>query len=142
MLEETPSGVYIQDRGLSRWDTCAAQAVLEAHGGCLYQLRPLAVGSADAPPQLVRYTYAKGAVNADFAPGVIKLNKYNAAAGVLSEADTAKGAPKRYAESAEQLKPYSNCLGLFALKNADEAGIAAARAAILKAAATSPPEFD
>ena len=27
--------LYIQDRGVSRWDTCAAEGVLEAHGGRL-----------------------------------------------------------------------------------------------------------
>ncbi|EKX53721.1 hypothetical protein GUITHDRAFT_64161 [Guillardia theta CCMP2712] len=38
MLLEGKGGMYIQDRGVSRWDTCAAQAVIEAYGGLLCRL--------------------------------------------------------------------------------------------------------
>ena len=143
VLEE-PRGCYIQDRGVSRWDTCAAQAVLEAHGGMLVQLHPLASGAADAPPTVLPYRYVKGAVNANFVPGLVPLSKYNAASGTLSADELAKGkgAPPRYATSAEQLKPYANTLGLFAIRHADPENLEAARAAILRAAAQKPPAFD
>lgn len=141
VLEEV-NGCYIQDRGVSRWDTCAPQAVLEAHGGCLLQLQPLCAGAADAPPELVAYKYLKGPSNADFVPGLTALNKYNAASGSLSEAESGKGAPKKYATEREQLKPYSNGLGLFALSSLAPEAIAAARAALLRAKARHEMEFD
>ena len=37
MLLEKGS-IYLQDRGVSRWDTCASQAILEAYGGVLCKL--------------------------------------------------------------------------------------------------------
>jgi fructose-1,6-bisphosphatase/inositol monophosphatase family enzyme len=36
--QQRKAAAYIQDRGVSRWDTCAAQAVLEATGGVLCKL--------------------------------------------------------------------------------------------------------
>ncbi|EOD27438.1 hypothetical protein EMIHUDRAFT_457163 [Emiliania huxleyi CCMP1516] len=41
LLLEGEASCYIQDRGVSRWDSCAAQAVLEAHGGCFAKLAAL-----------------------------------------------------------------------------------------------------
>ena len=96
-----PPSVYIQDRGVSRWDTCAAQAVLEAQGGILYNLERFL---QDAPPPLTTtrtntnnedenaaaedissfsYTYRQTDTNLDFVPGVAVLTKYNAAAAMV-----------------------------------------------------------
>ena len=54
MLLENKGGVYIQDRGLSRWDTCAAQAVIEAYGGSLGILLPCRRGSS------IEFTHCTG----------------------------------------------------------------------------------
>ena len=136
VLEEA-CGCYIQDRGVKRWDTCAAQAALEAHGGCLVQLQPLVTAPPDAPPPLVRYHYVKGATNADFIPGVINLKKYNAANAALLDKDQ-----PRKAMRAEELHPYANALGMVALPKADEASVEAVRKAVLRAAAREAPAFD
>ena len=139
VLEEA-NGCYIQDRGLKRWDTCAAQAAIEAHGGCFVQLHPLAAASPDEPPPLVRYQYRKGGVNTDFVPGVINLKKYNVAPGV--ELPKSKDEPPPKATSPDQLNAYSNALGAVALPKADAASVEAVRAAILRAAARKAPAFD
>ena len=101
-----PPIVYIQDRGVSRWDTCAAQAVLEAQGGILYNLERFLQDSP--PPMTTRtntttdaenaaaednddaedttsfsYTYRQTDTNLDFVPGVAVLTKYNAAAAMV-----------------------------------------------------------
>ena len=75
LLLEGRGQSYIQDRGVSRWDTCAAQAVLEAHGGCLAKLAAFAAAEADAPlaTALATYRYRPGEVNADFEPGLAAL---------------------------------------------------------------------
>jgi hypothetical protein len=36
MLLEGKGAVYIQDRGVSRWDTCGAQAVISVYIVCVY----------------------------------------------------------------------------------------------------------
>ena len=141
LVLEEPRAVYIQDRGVSRWDTCAAQAVVEAQGGLLVQLQPFCEDAdSGAPPTLTPYTYKAGPVNCDFAPSVAKLTKYNAADGVLQEADLVKGAPPRLAATASELRPYANCLGLLALKSADE--VEGVRAAVRKAKVLATPSFD
>jgi 3'-phosphoadenosine 5'-phosphosulfate (PAPS) 3'-phosphatase len=38
MLLENKGDVYLQDRGVSRWDTCAGEAILRAQGGLLCKL--------------------------------------------------------------------------------------------------------
>jgi 3'-phosphoadenosine 5'-phosphosulfate (PAPS) 3'-phosphatase len=38
MLLENKGDVYLQDRGVSRWDTCAGEAILRAKGGLLCKL--------------------------------------------------------------------------------------------------------
>lgn len=116
--------------------------MIEAHGGCLVQLQPLAVTPPSSAPPLVPYHYVKGGANVDFLPGVSRLTRYNAAEGVLSEAESAKGAPPKLASSAEQLKPYANVLGLCCLAKADSESLAAVHAAVVRAAAKAPPAFD
>ena len=135
LVLELAGAVYIQDRGVSRWDTCAAQAVVEAHGGLLTRLDGLtAEGAPDAPfdpTALARYTYIKGPTNSAFVSGLPKLTRYNAAAGVeVGDRGTA----------AEQFKAYANLCGLFALSaDADAAAIARA---VKKVAKATPPSYD
>ena len=78
MLLERKASCYVQDRGVSRWDTCAAQACLEAHGGMLCKLAPF----MSAAKTLASYHYAASAHNLDFEPNVAALTKYNAAKGL------------------------------------------------------------
>ena len=148
LVLELPTAVYIQDRGVSRWDSCAAQAILEAHGGVFSRLDTVAAPAHDAPASeasdtttvtdtttaaasLARYTYAKGSVNSVFVPQQSMLTKYNARPGVPTGG---------LAASAEQFKPYANVCGLFALSAAaDTASIAAA---VRRVAKEVPPSYD
>jgi len=101
MLLEGKALCYIQDRGVSRWDTCAADAILAAHNGILSKLTSfLKDGSLES------YEYKKTIVNLDFEPNSVNLTKYNC---------TQSFEPKSKATSADQLKPYSNVCGLLAL---------------------------
>ena len=53
MLLENEGDVYLQDRGVSRWDTCAGEAILRAKGGLLCKLTEFeTTGKTDS-----RYTY-------------------------------------------------------------------------------------
>ena len=53
MLLENKGDVYLQDRGVSRWDTCAGEAILRAKGGLLCKLTEFEkTGETDS-----RYTY-------------------------------------------------------------------------------------
>ena len=155
LLLEGAGDCYIQDRGVSRWDTCGAQACLEARGGILVKLSPFVGGSAAAGDdagkagsgeekgsgsgeggggQLEGYTYvADSETNADFIPGLAKLTKYNAASEHL-------GAVGSLATEARQLKPFSNVCGLLALRGVDD--IERFRAAVAKTAAAVPPSYD
>lgn len=142
LVLEQPSAVYIQDRGVSRWDTCAPQAVLEAKGGLMVMLQPVVQGEVTKPPTLTSYTYRAGGTNADFVAGVARLTKYNSREGVLSEADLTKGAPPRYAETPEDLKPYANTLGLLALKTAEPQMLETLRTSIERVANAVQPAFD
>jgi len=76
LLLEGVGAAYVQDRGLSRWDTCAAEAVLEAHGGTMAQLHPFA-----SLAELARYNYSPCVTgrNSDFEPGLAALTRFNAA---------------------------------------------------------------
>jgi hypothetical protein len=131
MLLEGRGTAYIQDRGVSRWDTCGAQAVLEAHGGILCRLdRFLEDCDGEAS-----YTYRQTDKNLDFLPGKASLTKYNAAKGVDVDG---------MAMDPSEVKSYANLCGLVALgkvNNTEES-----RAKILnglkKAAEISPPAFD
>ena len=119
--------------------------MLEAHGGLLVKLQPIVAGglvSPDAPPALESYRYTAVDHPADFVPNSAKLSKYNARPGLLTEADSAKGAPPRYAASMDDLLPHRNTCGIFALSSADPAAIEAARAAVLRAAKQVKPDFD
>lgn len=138
LLLEGKGQSYIQDRGVSRWDTCAAQAVLEAHGGCLAKLAAFAA-SPEAESSLATYRYVPSETNADFEPGLASLTAYNAKEPPEAAADG--GAPPR-ATAVEQLKPYANTCGLFALAPSEMGDLAEYRRAIAAATAQHPPAYD
>ena len=131
-LLEDPDELYIQDRGLSRWDTCAAQGVLEAHGGAVVKL-----SAFERRGELEPYTYRRGDRNADFEPGLALLTRYNA-----RDAAAVDGAA--VATAVEQLKPHANTCGLLALPAAACAPprLQAVREAVARAAAREPPKYD
>lgn len=83
MLLEGKGEAYIQDRGLSRWDTCAAQAVIEAAGGVCCKLTDfLSKGETNS------YAYKLSEVNTDFDPNSTNkpsLNLYNLANKKLND---------------------------------------------------------
>ena len=141
LLLEGVGSCYIQDRGLSRWDSCAAQAVLEAHGGCFAKLSAFAAAAQEqGPPALASYRYVKGDTNADFEPGVPLLTPYNARGGAAPE-PAADGTPPR-ATDAAQLKPYANTCGLIALPAGEMGSLAEYQRAVAAAAAKVAPAFD
>jgi 3'-phosphoadenosine 5'-phosphosulfate (PAPS) 3'-phosphatase len=105
MLLEGKGIAYIQDRGVSRWDTSGAQAVIEAHGGILSKLT-----SFIDRKEFQSYTYLKSSVNLDFEPGVALLTSYNAA-----EKNNVKKGESFYAMESSSVQPYSNLCGLLAV---------------------------
>ncbi|MDP2437567.1 MAG: inositol monophosphatase family protein [archaeon] len=105
MLLEGHGSLYLQDRGLSRWDTCAAQAVLEAQQGFLKKLSPFV-----ADGSLQDYTYRQTPSNLDLIPGQARITPYNRASK-----DSAPGTP---IDSPSQVLPYSNLAGLLAVSAA------------------------
>jgi len=133
LLLEGKGAVYIQDRGVSRWDTCGAQAVIEAYGGKLCRLDEFVDKKA-----LTSYTYAKGDSNADFVAGLANLTPYNARDGK----SVVKGAPPLKAETAAQVKAYANLNGLLAVSSAGMPQLDAIHAAISAAKEKSPPAYD
>ena len=72
MVLEGKGSAYIQDRGVSRWDTCGAQACIEAYGGVMAKLSTFA-----SSPELKSYTYLKGETNLDFVAGESNMTPYN-----------------------------------------------------------------
>ena len=143
LLEYEAAGTpacYIQDRGLSRWDTCAAQAVLEAHGGAVSKLSPLSLTESQAasgtPMPLHSYRYTRSEWNADFEPGVALLTRYNARGKPPPKGE------KVYAERAEQVHAYANTCGVFALPPAQLQRVDEYRVAVCRAAARCPPAYD
>lgn len=130
LLLEGAGECYVQDRGLSRWDTCGAQGVLEAHGGAMVKLHSFMADGALDP-----YSYIEGGANSDFVPGLAALSRYNAARAYDGDA------PQR-ATDVEQLLPYANTCGVLALPRADEGTLERYRAALLRAAARHDPAYD
>jgi len=103
MLLEGKGICYIQDRGVSRWDTCAPQAVLEAYGGILSKLSPFIRGEG-----FKQYKYRYTKINLDFEPGLSTLTRYNAK-NTLSVKESI------LIKNVKLVKPYSNLCGLLAL---------------------------
>ncbi|MEE2829531.1 MAG: inositol monophosphatase family protein, partial [Myxococcota bacterium] len=116
LLLEGKGHCYIQDRSVSRWDTCAAQAVMEAVGGILVQLRPFEqASSADEAPleaACLSYRYRETETNLDFEPGLIEATRYSLRDSTVI---TGAGEVRPLIEQVEDLKPYHNALGLFCL---------------------------
>lgn len=106
--EEKGSAVYIQDRGVSRWDTCAAQACLEAQGGMLCKLSSFI--SSDHREE--SYTYLGSDENLDF-PGedLVQLTNHNTRNSIATTQTT-------FVKDVAELKPYANVCGLVALGKA------------------------
>jgi len=135
LLLEGAGACYIQDRGLFRWDTCAAQAVLEAHGGLLVKLSALAArGVAES------YRYAKVDVQLDLEPGLARLTLHNAA-DVRSVPRSGAGNEVRYAQRADETKPYANVCGVCALAPSAAARLDEYAAAIGRARASHEMEI-
>lgn len=105
MLLEGKGSAYIQDRGVSRWDTCAAQACLEAQGGLLCKLT--AFLSPDSKEE--GYTYLRSHTNLDFEKGVASLSIYNSRLPLPQQPTTHR------VNDVMEVKPYSNMCGILAL---------------------------
>lgn len=132
MLLEGKGAAYIQDRGVSRWDTSGAQAVIEAYGGILCKLTRFVDDKS-----VQSYTYLKSATNLDFESGAASLTPYNA----MDKTTVKKGEEVR-AIAVETVKPYSNLCGLFALDKSCVSNIDNIHEAILRAKTISAPSYD
>ena len=130
---EGKGSAYIQDRGVSRWDTAAAQAILEAHGGCLGKLTSFArTGTIES------YTYLKSETNRDFEMGMSNLTPYNC----IDKSNVRKGLVKG---TVDQFAPYSNLCGLLALRDdhvSDPALLRAVYEGIQRSSAVALPSYD
>lgn len=105
MLLEGKGVVYIQDRGVSRWDTSGAQAVIEAKGGILTKLSPFVRDRS-----LESYTYLQAELNTDFEEGLSNLTPYNA-----NDKNAVKKGDAPRTGAREEFKSYSNICGLLAV---------------------------
>eukprot|EP01060_Flectonema_neradi_P011976 TRINITY_DN188_c1_g2_i3.p2 TRINITY_DN188_c1_g2~~TRINITY_DN188_c1_g2_i3.p2 ORF type:complete len:184 (+),score=36.37 TRINITY_DN188_c1_g2_i3:1127-1678(+) len=122
LLLDGTGALYFQDRGLSRWDTCAAQAVLEANGGCLVKLQSIIDKGVPVP-----YTYVKGDDNSDPNP-IAKFTAYNSTKTEGGEVN---------------FQPYSNLCGLFALPcKVDDTELNALIKTLQEVASEVPPAYD
>ena len=93
--------IYLQDRGLSRWDTCAAEAILSAtKTGSVGMLEPFL-----RQRKITHYTYRFSRLNTNFKAGIAKLTPFN------SSVPEASGV----AFDIRQVKPYANMRGFIAL---------------------------
>lgn len=141
-VEGTPSNslLYIQDRGVSRWDTCAAEAVLEAFGGKLLKLTHILddeMSDKSGEESQGRYHYLASETNLDFVPEMARLTKYNS---IQSETIQLN----QLATDVNQVKPYSNLCGLVALGKEwnSEKGLKLISETIRNAAKMNEPSFD
>ena len=133
MLLEGKGAAYIQDRGVSRWDTCGAEAVIEAYGGTLSKLNTFIANKS-----LTSYTYLKSSTNLDFESGLSNLTPYNAA-----DKNSVKKGEEIRAVTVESVKAYSNLCGLIALDgNCVKNNLDSIHAAIIRAKEASAPSFD
>ena len=101
MLIEGLGSCYILDRGTSRWDTCAAEAILRARGGKFWKLNEF-LGSP-IPPE-GGYTYLKSTLNLDYEPTAVRTKSNSVS---IKKDD-------RF-NNIEDFKPYSNLAGHVAL---------------------------
>jgi 3'-phosphoadenosine 5'-phosphosulfate (PAPS) 3'-phosphatase len=139
------SVLYIQDRGVSRWDTCGAEGVLEAFGGKLMKLTtflPATMYGKEEQEQSKfkreSYTYLASPTNLDFISGVPTITKYNCSPTTKDVQGNQK------ALEVNDVKAYSNLCGLVAFGkewNTPE-GIMYIEKAIQRTAMIHPPSFD
>jgi len=136
--------LYIQDRGVSRWDTCGAEGVLEAFGGRLMKLTTFLPETMDGENAKQTnnyrdtYTYLASQTNLDFIPGVATITKYNCSPSTKDVQGNHKS------HDVNEVKPYSNLCGLVAFGkrwNTPE-GIKFIEKAIERAARIHLPAFD
>jgi len=142
MLLEGKGTAYIQDRGVSRWDTCAAQAVLEANGGILCRLDRFLEENSNSDNDIRNgYTYRSTEENLDFSPGQARLTKYNAAEGIdINGKKNVNGMVGKPSD----VKPYANLCGLLAIGKArnNSQGKAQIFDALKRASLSAPPAYD
>ena len=149
--------LYIQDRGVSRWDTCAAEAILYAFGGQLTKLTPYLAVDDDVDDDnnnevaavkveeddSRRYKYLASTTNLDFIPGLASLTKNNCRRHDGTNTDfPMKGDQKIM--NVEDVKVYSNLCGFVAFGpewNTVDGKECIAKA-IQKAAIVHPPSFN
>jgi 3'-phosphoadenosine 5'-phosphosulfate (PAPS) 3'-phosphatase len=140
MLLEGKGGCYIQDRGVSRWDTCAAQAVIESARGTCSKLTAFVANQT-----LVSYTYLKSTINLDFDPTALaNQTPYNSnlskeRAGAIKQGEKF---PITEEEIHTTTKPYSNLCGVFALDQTNLGKLEEFAAAIERAKAVAEPSYD
>jgi|EP01082_Thalassiosira_pseudonana_P013612 3'(2'), 5'-bisphosphate nucleotidase len=134
---QSSSMLYIQDRGVSRWDTCGAEACLEAFGGTLVKLTSV-LESNSTLDQSDKYTYLASNTNLDFIPGSAFLTKYNSANGGINFK------PNQKAVDVRDVKPYANTCGMVALGNEMNSadGLRYVTDAINRAARRDAPSLD
>ena len=132
MLLEKKGSAYIQDRGVSRWDTCGAQAVIEANGGILSKLT-----SFVDRKELQSYTYLKSSTNLDFEVGKAKMTPFNA----VNRAAVKKG-EETVATDITAVLPYSNLCGLLALDQSAVSQLEHFHTAMMTVKSTVPPSYD
>uniref|UniRef100_A0A7S2RMY5 Uncharacterized protein n=2 Tax=Mucochytrium quahogii TaxID=96639 RepID=A0A7S2RMY5_9STRA len=128
-LLEGKGECYIQDRGVSRWDTCAAQAIIEAKGGVLVKLTDFLKDKS-----LNSYSYKKSVLNCDVdsAKYPPRLTKYNTRQEPINSDPQIVG----------KLKPYANVCGLLALDALGVAKLDMYYDICTSSANTKPPVFD
>ena len=131
MLLEGKGHVYIQDRGVSRWDTSAAQAVIEAHGGVLSKLTKFSYSKL-----LESYVYLKSDLNLDFEDDTANLTPYNC----VGKSNVKKGVSVKGKHN--EFAPYSNLCGLLAFRNRNENELHHIFNAIRKCKENTPPAYD
>jgi fructose-1,6-bisphosphatase/inositol monophosphatase family enzyme len=139
MLLEGKGSAYIQDRGVSRWDTAGAQACIEAAGGILCKLSSFMDESSVGALQ--SYIYLSSETNLDFVPGLSNLTPYNAREKGMAPK---KGEPAVLASDVMTVAPYSNLNGLLAIGPAlySEENMKAISDACQRAKGSQPPSFD
>jgi len=141
MLLEGKADAYIQDRGVSRWDTCGAQACIEAYGGVLTKLSEFTGNGIGPPGTMATYTYSESINNVDFVPGLSWMTAYNAR---RKEDAPKKNESKRKAEQVDEIQPYANLCGLFAVgpTMCDEHSLTKIMEGCQRAKMVHPPSFD
>lgn len=117
----------------SHLDTCAAQAVIEAHGGVLAKLTTFARGD----PSWKKYTYLKSEFNLDFEESTSNLTPYNA----REKKSVKKDDPPRLG-TLQEFQPYSNICGLIALSSTGLPNAGAIFDAIQEVKESAPPSYD